>query len=214
METEAGSDPTMTIPGGEFPATSVDQPAAPTEDQAKGKRGRMRPVVGWILTIVVALLISTGTRAYAVQSYFIPTPSMTPTLQPGDRILVDKLSSTIHVGDIVVFKNPPRDIGGPPTLVKRVIGLPGQRISSVGATVLINGKPLPEPWLPKLVGQCAEASEHIPTQTIPAGHYFMMGDCRGDSDDSRYWGTVPVSYIVGKVDVIMWRHGHPWLHWF
>ncbi len=214
METEAGSDPTTTISGQEHPVTSVDQPEASAEDQAKGKRGRMRPVVGWILTIVVALLISTGTRAYAVQSYFIPTPSMTPTLMPGDRILVDKLSSTIHVGDIVVFKNPPADIDGPPTLVKRVIGLPGQRISSVGATVLINGKPLPEPWLPKLVGQCAEASEHIPAQTIAAGHYFMMGDCRGDSDDSRYWGTVPASYIVGKVDVIMWRHGHPWLHWF
>ena len=51
-------------------------------------------------------------------------------------------------------------------------------------------------------------------QVIPAGHYFMMGDCRGDSDDSRYWGTVPASNIVGKVDVIIWRHGHPWIHWF
>jgi signal peptidase I len=214
METGAGPEPTTTIPDEDNPVASVDQPAAPTEGRAKARRGRMRPVMGWIITIVVALLISTGTRAYAVQSYFIPTPSMTPTLMPGDRILVNKLSSTIHVGDIVVFKNPPLDRGGPPTLVKRVIGLPGQRISSEGATVLINGKPLPEPWLPNLVGQCAEASEHIPPQTIPAGHYFMMGDCRGDSDDSRYWGTVPVSYIVGKVDVIMWRHGHPWLHWF
>ena len=74
----------------------------------------------------MALLITTGTRAYAVQSYFVPTPSMTPTLQPGDRILVDKLSSTIHRGDIVVFQNPPADAGGPPTLVKRVIGLPGE----------------------------------------------------------------------------------------
>ena len=98
--------------------------------------------MGWVITIAVALLISTGTRAYAVQSYFIPTPSMTPTLMPGDRILVDKLAGTIHRGDIVVFKNPPADRGGPPTLVKRVIGLPGERISSDGATVLINGKPI------------------------------------------------------------------------
>ncbi len=183
-------------------------------DPVPEKRGRMRPVVGWAITIAAALLISTGTRAYAVQSFFIPTPSMTPTLMPGDRILVDKLSSTIHRGDIIVFKNPPADSGGPPTLVKRVIGLPGERISSIGNQVLINGKSIAEPWLPKLVGECTEASEHIPPTKIAPNHYFVMGDCRGDSDDSRYWGTVPAGNIIGKVDVIIWRNGHPWIHWF
>jgi signal peptidase I len=202
---EAESDATSTTA-----AATAPEPAEP----APPKRGRIRPFMGWIITIAAALLISTGTRAYAVQSFFIPTPSMTPTLMPGDRILVDKLSSTIHRGDIVVFKNPPADVGGPPTLVKRVIGLPGERISSVGATVLINGKPIPEPWLPKLVGECTEPSEHITPTTIAPGHYFVMGDCRGDSDDSRYWGTVPAGNIVGKVDVIIWRNGHPWIHWF
>src|SRR6202167_312884 len=106
--------------------------AAPEPDKPAPTRSRMRPVWGWVITTAAALLISTGTRAYAVQSFFIPTPSMTPTLIPGDRILVDKLAGTIHTGDIVVFKNPPADIGGPPTLVKRVIGLPGETISSVG----------------------------------------------------------------------------------
>jgi signal peptidase I len=197
--------------GGTRVATTM---STTTEVPVKPRRSRLRPVVGWIVTIVVALLISTGTRAYAVQSYFVPTPSMTPTLMPGDRILVNKLSSTVHRGDIVVFNNPPADRGGPPTLVKRVIGLPGERISSIGSEILINGKPLAEPWLPTLKGQCQEASEHIPPTTVAAGHYFVMGDCRGDSDDSRYWGTVPSSLIVGKVDVIIWRHGHPWIHWF
>src|ERR1700722_18083934 len=103
-----------------------------SEEEAKPPRSKFRPLAGWIITIAVALLISTGTRAYAVQSYFVPTPSMSPTLQPADRILVDKLSSTIHRGDIVVFHNPPADRGGPPTLVKRVIGLPGETISSYG----------------------------------------------------------------------------------
>jgi signal peptidase I len=194
------------------PASTVT--TAPLPEEPTGKRGRFRPLLGWIIVIAVALLFSTGTRAYAVQSYSIPSSSMTPTLMPGDRILVDKLSSTIHRGDIVVFKDPPADRGGPPTLVKRVIGLPGETISSVGTTVLINGKPLAEPWLPRLVGECTEVSEHIPTTKIAPGHYFMMGDCRGDSDDSRYWGTVPASYIVGKVNVIIWRHNHPWIHWF
>lgn len=175
---------------------------------------RTRTVIGWIVFILAVVLVSTVSRAYAVQTYFVPTPSMTPTLMPGDRILVDKLASTVHRGDIVVFHDVPADKGGPAVLVKRVIGLPGETISSVGATVLINGKPLPEPWLPKLTGICAEDSEHIKATTIAAGNYFMMGDCRGDSGDSRYWGTVPNSYIIGKVDLVMWRSGHPWIHWF
>jgi signal peptidase I len=200
------------IPGDDqaaMPATT------PEEDQVEPPRSRFRPYMGWVLTIIVALLISTGTRAYAVQSYSIPSASMTPTLMPGDRILVDKLSSTIHRGDIVVFKNPPADTPGPPTLVKRVIGLPGETIFSSGNQVLINGKPLAEPWLPKLVGECTETGENFKAPVhIAPDHYFVMGDCRGDSDDSRFWGTVPASYIVGKVDVIIWRHNHPWIHWF
>jgi signal peptidase I len=199
----------MDSDGPTSPVTTPTPPEEPTE-----KRRRFRQLMGWVMTIVVALLISTGTRAYAVQSYSIPSASMTPTLMPGDRILVDKLADTIHRGDIVVFRDPPAFRGGPPDLVKRVIGLPGETISSVGTTVLINGKPLAEPWLPRLGWECTEATEHIPTTKIAPGHYFMMGDCRGDSDDSRYWGTVPASYIVGKVDVIVWRHNHPWIHWF
>jgi signal peptidase I len=175
---------------------------------------RLRSVLGWVVFVLAVVLVSTVARAYAVQTYFVPTPSMTPTLIPGDRIVVDKLASTIHRGDIVVFNNVPADDGGPEVLVKRVIGLPGETISSVGATVLINGKPLPEAFLPPLTGICAEVDEHIKTTKIPPGHYFMMGDCRGDSGDSRYWGTVPASYIIGKVDLIIWRNGHPWFHWF
>jgi signal peptidase I len=175
---------------------------------------RTRTILGWAVFILAVVLVSTGARAYAVQTYFVPTPSMTPTLVPGDRIVVNKLASTIHRGDIVVFHDVPADQGGPSILVKRVIGLPGETISSVGNTVLIDGKPLPEPWLVPLTGICAEPSENIKTTKIAAGHYFMMGDCRGDSGDSRYWGTVPRSYIIGKVDLIIWRSGHPWFHWF
>jgi signal peptidase I len=175
---------------------------------------RTRSILGWVVFVAVVVLVSFGARALVVQTYFVPTPSMTPTLIPGDRITVDKLSSTIHRGDIVVFHDVPADAGGPAVLVKRVIGLPGETISSVGKTVLIDGKPLPEPWLPPLTGICAEASEHIKSTKIAPDHYFMMGDCRGDSGDSRYWGTVPGSYIIGKVDLIIWRNGHPWFHWF
>jgi len=106
--------------------------------------------------------------------------------------------------------------------VKRVLGLPGETISSRGDTVLIDGKPIKEPWLPPLGEQvtqqgdvdCAQSSYDIPTTRIPANHYFMMGDCRGNSEDSRAWGTVQASYVIGKVFVIVWRFGHPYLHWF
>lgn len=177
-------------------------------------RPRLRILVEWIIIIAIALVFAIGTRAYAVQTFSIPTPSMTPTLMPGDRVIVDKLSGQIHRGDIIVFHNVPADRGGPPILVKRVIGLPGEVISGNGSQVFINGKPLAQPWLPTLTGICADENRPITTMKIPADNYYVMGDCRGDSDDSRYWGTVPLSDVIGKVDAIVWRHGHPWFHWF
>lgn len=177
-------------------------------------RPRLRTVVEWTIILVIALGVALSARAYAVQTFFIPTSSLTPTLMPGDRVIVDKLGGAIHRGDITVFHDVPADVGGPPTLVKRVIGLPGETISGTGSQVFINGRPLAEPWLPPLKGICANPSRAITPTKIAANHYFMMGDCRGDSDDSRYWGTVPSSDIIGKVDAIVWRDGHPWFHWF
>ncbi len=213
-----GDRPNATVIDDDPKARDAADPNGTVSDDsstpASRRRHRGRSVLGWVVFVVVVLLISAGTRAYALESYFVPSPSMTPTLMPGDRILVNKLASTIHRGDIVVFHNVPADKGGPPTLVKRVVGLPGETISSVGSTVLIDGKPLAEPWLPPLTGDCTEQGEHITPTKIAPGHYFMMGDCRGDSEDSRYFGTVPDSNIVGKVDLIIWRNGHPWIHWF
>ncbi len=176
---------------------------------------RRRRLLEWVVLIVVALLVATGLRTFVFQAFYVPSGSMLPTLQIGDRIVVIKFGYTIHRGDIVVFRRPPADYDTQDAdLVKRVIGLPGETISSVGATVLINGKPLAEPWLPPLVGQCSELSEHIPTTVIPPDSYFVMGDCRGDSEDSRYWGTLPASLIVGKVEFIVWRDGRPYFHFF
>ena len=166
------------------------------------------------LVLVVGVL-SFGIRACAVQDYVVPSGSMLPTLQIGDRIAVDKLSSTIHRGDIIVFNRAPGDQDPEyPVLVKRVIGLPGETITSVGNTVLIDGRPIAEPWLPTLTASCYQSAANVPPTTIPAGQYFVMGDCRGNSDDSRYWGTVPAGNVIGKVSAVLWRHNHPWLHWF
>ncbi len=178
-------------------------------------RPSVRNVV-WLLVTVAAIgIMVTSVRAYAVESFEVPSGSMYPTLQVGDRIIVNKLSSTVKRGDIVVFRRAPGDHDPEyQDLVKRVIGLPGETISSAGDTVLIDGSPLAEPWLPKLTGDCHQSAFNIPVTKIPPGQYFVMGDCRGDSDDSRYWGTVPKADIIGKVTAVLWRNNHPWVHWF
>ncbi len=174
-----------------------------------------RQLLEWVGVVVLAVLVAAGLRTFVVQAFYVPSRSMQPTLQVGDRIIVVKFGYTIHRGDIIVFRRPPADTSTTDAdLVKRVIGLPGETISSRDTTVLINGTPIKEPWLPHLTGICAEAAENIPTTQIPPGRYFMMGDCRGDSGDSRMWGTLPASYIVGKVVVMVWRFGHPYFDWF
>jgi len=173
-----------------------------------------RHLLEWVVVVLLAVLAAAALRAFVLQAFYVPSGSM-PTLQIGDRIIVVKVGYTIHRGDIIVFRRTPADTSTTDAdLVKRVIGLPGETISSRGTTVLINGTPIKEPWLPHLPGICAEAAENIPTTKIPPGRYFMMGDCRGDSGDSRMWGTLPASHIVVKVVVMVLRFGHPYFHWF
>jgi len=195
----------------------------PATTAAPASRPATRHLLEWVVVLAVAVLVAAGLRTFVVQAFYVPSGSMLPTLQIGDRILVLKLGYTIHRGDIIVFRRTPADTYTTDAdLVKRVIGLPGETISSRGDTVLINGKPIKEPWLPPVKEQvtqqgdinCAESAFDIPTTKIPANHYFMMGDCRGDSVDSRTWGTVPASYIVGEVFVSVLRFGHPYFHWF
>ncbi len=200
----------------------VAEPALPVKKSRK--RSPRQAITEWAIVIVLAVGGALFIRTFIVQTFSVPSSSMYPTLQIGDRILVDRipgLAHSIHRGDIIVFHKVPadKDGQGPEDLVKRVIGMPGETISSVGDTVLINGKPLREPWLPNLnavspQGACAQAAYDIPKTKIPKGHYYVLGDCRGISDDSRFWGTVPSSAIIGRVFTVIWRSNHPWIHWF
>jgi signal peptidase I len=169
------------------------------------------------VVVVVALLLAVLLRLFVVQSYFIPSSSMEPTLRVGDRILVNKLSYVFHGvdrGDIVVFSRPPHEnCGGTPVpdLVKRVIGLPGETISLSGhGRVVIDGKVLHETWLPAseqgmtYPGPSGTSYDLDHPYKIPPNDYYVMGDNRGDSCDSRYWGPISKSLIVGKVDVRIW----------
>ena len=199
---EVGADATGGAPAGD---------TGPATDGRRGpahhRRSSRRWLVEWGVVIVVALLVAFLVRTYVAQTFYVPSTSMYPTLKAGDRIVVDKLAfdfGSVSPGDIIVFKRPPReDCGGPPVpdLVKRVVGLPGQTIEARNDTVFVTGRVLPEPWLPH--GASTFTSNFGPVK-IPANQYFVMGDNRVASCDSRMWGTVERSYIVGKVDFIIW----------
>ncbi len=196
---------------------AVPVPGPQSEPSTKPQSGRW--VVELVAVVVVAIVVAVLLRTFVVATYSIPSGSMEPTLQIGDRILVDKLSYHLHGvdrSDIIVFSTPPaEDCAGPRVadLVKRVIGLPGETISLTNGRVSINGRVLAEPWLPP-----QDQAETYPGPSdagyalhrafrIPSGDVYVMGDNRMESCDSRYWGPVPESTIVGKVDMRVWPLG-------
>jgi signal peptidase I len=189
------------------PAADIDTESSPEigptgPSASPADRPRHRWLVELVVILVLVVAATLVLRVFVIQTFTIPSGSMLPTLQIGDRIIVDKLAYHVHRGSIVVFRRPPAEnCGGAPVpdLVKRVIGLPGETISSRGNTVLIDGRPLAEPWF-----AAVPLGPAITTQTIAANHYFVMGDSRSDSCDSRYWGTVPASLIVGRAVAVIW----------
>jgi signal peptidase I len=177
-----------------------------TTSTSRAPKSRRRAFIDWVVVVVAAVLISLLVRTFVFQTYFVPSGSMIPTLQKGDRIIVDKLSvdfGTIHTGDIVVFKAPKavvKDCGDDVAdLVKRVIGVPGDHLTSKGNTIYINGVALKENW-----SHTEPFGPPISPITLKAGQYFMIGDNHLTSCDSRYWGTVPRSSIIGKVFLVVW----------
>jgi len=167
----------------------------------------MRSVIEWGVIIVVALVGALVIRTVLFQAFFIPSASMDPTLKVHDRILVDKLSyhmHPVHRGDIVVFKRSPNmrtTEGDIKDLVKRVIGLPGETIESTpDGHIEINGQVLTESYLPPGTA----LGPPIPKQLIPPHHYFVMGDNRTDSSDSRFFGPIARSQIVGRAFILIW----------
>jgi signal peptidase I len=196
----------------------------------------VRKTAELILTVAAALFFALTIQAFAVKPYRIPSESMMPTLEPGQRILVNRFSHHIggdpKLGEITVFR-PPRGAetgacghdgegpfydGGPPsrrpcsrgtpekadtTFVKRVVGLPGDTIAVVNGHVVRNGKPASEPF----ASSCPGAECNLNPIRVPAGTYFLMGDNRGNSDDSRFWGPVPRDWIIGKAVASYWPPG-------
>ncbi|HTN80874.1 MAG TPA: signal peptidase I [Acidimicrobiales bacterium] len=184
------------------PAADVPEPP---EDHAP--RSNAKSILEWVGVIVGALIVALVIKTFLLQAFYIPSRSMEPTLRIGDRVLVNKLAykvHDIHRGDIVVFERPPNE---PPDaikdLIKRVIALPGETISTQNGQVFIDGRPLDEPYLP-----AGTVTDNLPPTKVPAGKVFVMGDNRGDSRDSRFFGAIDEGSIVGRAFVRIWPVTH------
>ena len=210
MANPADADPPGVEPAEEKPA----------EAGPRRRRRLRRALVETGVIIAVAVLLAGLVRTFAFQTFWIPSASMVPTLGVYDRVLVQKAFFSwrdVREGEIVVFSHPPLDnCPGPEEgdLVKRVIALPGQTIYSSGNSIYVNGRLLAEPYLPQYdpLGPPIASSQH--PYRVPPGDFYVLGDNRADSCDSRYWGPLKGSSIIGKVVLTFWHEGHPEFHRF
>lgn len=205
------------------PPGDEEQASEGEEQEPPEKRGPfhfLRELPGLILiALALALLIKT----FLIQAFFIPSQSMEPTLQVGDRVIVNKIVYRFrdpNRGEVVVFENPNHvdpdrnplsafwnwiteglGFSTDPTkdFIKRVIALPGETIEVADGRILIDGEPLEEPYLNRI----RDRTDFGP-QKVPPDHYFMMGDNRANSQDSRIFGAIPREKVVGKAFIILW----------
>ncbi len=173
----------------------------PPEVQGKTPSG-LRNVVEWVVIAAGALLVAFVIKTFLLQAFYIPSLSMAPTLKINDRVLVNKLSYDLHEvnrGDLIVFESPPNEGSDTKDLIKRVIGLPGETVESRDGRMVINGQVLDEPYLDDGVQTGA-----LEKTTIPPDHVWVMGDNRSNSRDSRFFGAIPESLIIGRAFVRVW----------
>ena len=183
------------------------------------RRRRRRLILQWFIVLAVIALVVVLLRATVFEPFTVSSTSMVPNLQANTDVLVVKptfLTGTPDTGDIIVFREPAGfncSSGGTNAheIVERVIGLPGQTIASRNGSIYIDGKRLKEPgWYNPPFGELA--ANKIVRTTVPAGHYFVMGDNRTDTCDSRTFGPIAKSSIVGHVVASLSRDGHLSVH--
>lgn len=187
----------------EEPVLDAAPLASDDESEEVEESHSVRNLVEWVAIIVGALAVALVVKTFLIQAFFIPSLSMYPTLDEGDRVLVNKISYKLHDvnrGDLVVFERPE---GQPESdikdLIKRVIGLPGETIEAREGVVYVNDRALTEDYLVEGV-----TTDNLPRQEIPAGHVWVMGDNRGDSADSRVFGPIDEDTIVGRAFILVW----------
>jgi signal peptidase I len=196
--------------------------------RARGSKSTVASIVELVVIVLVALGLALAIQAWIVKPYRIPSGSMEPTLAVGQRVLVNRIGNDLskpHVGEIAVF-HPPEGAteercgssaritpGGAPcsqpvpkeasvNFIKRVVAGPGDTIKIIEGHVIRNGKRESDGYIKPCPG-VAECNFPVAI-TVPAGHWFMMGDNRGESDDSRFWGPVPTGWIIGGAFATYW----------
>jgi signal peptidase I len=208
--------------------TKTPAPPAPKSAPAAAAPYRKSTVREYFESIAIAVILALFIRTFVVQAFKIPTGSMENNLLIGDHLIVNKFvfgpdgswlgrtllpMRSLHRGDVVVFKypeDPERDF------IKRVIGLPGETLEVKDKRVYINGKRMDEPYVHYLEPPSAASEYHEVTSydlrerygpvKIPADKYFVMGDNRDNSQDSRYWGFLPREYVKGRALMIYWSY--------
>jgi signal peptidase I len=179
------------------------EPIAPAPKERSSSPARS--ILEWLLVIGGALAVALLVKTFLLQAFYIPSESMVHTLEIGDRVLVNKLSydvADVDRGDIIVFEKPPGEAGEIQDLIKRAVGLPGETVEGRDGQVLIDGEPLEEPYLDEGV-----ATGDFGPVEVPEGMLFMMGDNRGNSRDSRFFGPIEGESIVGRAFLRVWPLG-------
>lgn len=203
------------------PVTDADAPARPEATaldevrptgvrKARRQRSSTRNAVEWVFVLVGALVVALVVKTWLFQAFYIPSGSMEPTLQIGDRVLVNKISydiGDVDRGDIIVFERPDSwGTGDIEDLIKRVIALPGETVSVQDGIVYIDGEPLDESYLPDGVTTPAFFADSgcVPQCTIGPDELFVLGDNRGNSDASNHFGPLPFDDVVGRAFIRVW----------
>ncbi len=195
---------------------------APSSGTADSPRRRFRELAALAALVV---MVAVAVRTLVIQAYYIPSPSMVPQLRVNDRVVVSRLSSHLHHprrGDIVVFSAPPGEAAPPPqrgvvsrlahdvgtglglssdqtVLIKRVIALPGETVQGQDGRVFIDGRRLIEPYLP-----AGDLTSAFGPYRVGPGMVWVMGDNRGDSSDSRVFGTISERTVIGRAIWKIW----------
>ena len=184
-------------------SSDPDTTASTGVRRARRRQSSRRNAIEWAIVIVGAILVAVVLRWLVVQAFYIPSASMEPTLEIGDRVLVNKLAYRFgepERGDIVVFERPPNSSAGAvDDLIKRVIGLPGESIEAHDGAVFIDGEQLDEPWLAE--GTFTPDFAAVP---VPDDHVFVLGDNRPNSEASNRFGPVDDDLLVGRAFVRIW----------
>jgi signal peptidase I len=215
----------------ESPDATAGTDGSPPAEPASNRLRPRRLVGSTPFLILIALVVAVAVKTFLVQAFYIPSESMLPTLEVGDRVFVNRLAyemGDIARGDVIVFENPHTErlpgrgvvngflhwIGegvglaqpADDDFIKRVIGLPGETIEIRDDVVYIDDEPLDEPY----VADAARAQNgDFPEQRVQHGSLFVMGDNRGNSADSRFGlGFVPVDKVIGKAFVVIWPPSH------